>query len=95
MLGGTPANGVVISHDAQCALAASILARIATSRVHASFALLAVGVNETFGSAARRDTKVTGQTRAGCLLAKFTADAVGSTGRGLAGLNARYRDARW
>lgn len=93
MLRGTPANGIVISHDTQCVLGACIFAGITASRIHACFALLAVGANETLGSAARRDTEVTGEARTGGLIAEFAAYAVGSAGGGLAGLNACYRDA--
>lgn len=94
MLIGTPANGIVIAHHAQRVLTASALAGIATPRVHASLILLAIGVNQTFGSTAGRDSEVAGQARTGGLIAEFTADAVGSAGGRLAGSHACYRDAK-
>lgn len=45
MLSGTPANRIVISHDAQCVRAARVLAGIAASCVHAGLALLAISAN--------------------------------------------------
>lgn len=88
---GTPANGIVVAHDAQRVRAARVLAGVTAPRVHAGFALLAVGADEALGPAARRDSEVTGQARAGGLFAEFSADAVGSTGRGFAGFHARCR----
>lgn len=87
---GTPANGIVIAHGAQRVPAAGVLAGVAASRVHAGLALAAVGADEALGSAAGRNTQVTGQAGTGGLLAEHAADAVGSAGRGLAGFHARY-----
>lgn len=95
MLSGAPANGIVITHYAQRVPAASVLAGIATSRVHASLILLAISVNQTFGPAAWRDSEVTRQARTGGLIAEFTANAVGSAGGRLAGFRACYRDVKW
>lgn len=59
MLSGAPANWIMISNDALRVLATSIFTGIAASHVHASLALLAIGANETLGSAAWWDSKVT------------------------------------
>lgn len=56
----TAANRIVISRYAQRVLSANIFAGITTSCIHASLALLAIGINETFGSAAWRDAQITG-----------------------------------
>lgn len=88
VLNGTAANGIVVSHVAQGALTARVLARVLASLVHASSALFTVSVHQTLGSAAGRGAEVSREAGAGCLFPEFTANAVGPAGRGLAGFHA-------
>jgi hypothetical protein len=84
----------MISHYAQRVPSASVLAWVTASCVHTCLALLAISADKTFGSAAWWDSEITGQARAGGLVAEFATHAVRSAGRGLAGFDARYRDVR-
>lgn len=93
ILVGAPANGIVIPHNAHRAPAARIFTGVAASHIHTRLGLLAVSANETFGSAARWDSEITGKARAGGLIAKFATHAVGSARGGFTRLNAYYRDA--
>lgn len=92
ILDGATANGIVIAHVTQGALAASVFTRILAPLVQASSALLAVRVHQTLGPTAGRSSEISGETGAGGLLAKLTADAIGPTRRGLAGFHAFCRN---
>lgn len=80
ILCGATANGIMVSYVTQRALTAHVFTRVLTAFVHASSALFAVRVHQTFGSTAGWSSKISRETGTRSLFAKLAANAVRSTG---------------